>query len=158
MKAAFLGIDSGTQSTKAILVEADTGRVLSLGRAPHALLAEKPGQKEQHPQWWVEALTHAVQEALASSPGVEVLAIGVSGQQHGLVMLDGSDAVLRPAKLWNDVTSAPQCERLMDRLGGVDTPAHRERHPPRLHRREGSLGAGARTGDLWTDAMDSAPP
>jgi xylulokinase len=120
MGAAFLGIDSGTQSTKAILVEADTGRVLSIGRAPHALLAETPGQKEQLPQWWVEALTRAVQEALASAPGVEVLAIGVSGQQHGLVVLDGSDAVLRPAKLWNDVTSAPQCERLMDRLGGVD--------------------------------------
>jgi xylulokinase len=120
MRAALLGIDSGTQSTKAILVEADTGLVLSLGRAPHALTAVTPGQKEQEPQWWVEALTRSVQEALASAPGVEVLGIGVSGQQHGLVMLDGSDAVLRPAKLWNDVTSAPQCERLVDRLGGRD--------------------------------------
>jgi xylulokinase len=120
VRAAFLGIDSGTQSTKAILVEADTGRVLSVGRAPHALIAETPGQKEQHPQWWIEALTRAVQEALSSAPGVEVSAIGVSGQQHGLVMLDGHDAVLRPAKLWNDVTSAAQCERLMDRLGGWD--------------------------------------
>jgi len=120
MVAAFLGIDSGTQSTKAILVEADSGRVLSLGRASHDLIAETPGQKEQHPQWWVEALSRAVQQARASAPGVEILGIGVSGQQHGLVMLDGSDAVLRPAKLWNDVTSAPQCDRLMDLLGGLN--------------------------------------
>jgi xylulokinase len=120
MGAAFLGIDSGTQSTKAILVEADSGRVLSVGRAPHALIADAPGQKEQQPQWWIEALTSAVREALSAVSGVEVLGIGVSGQQHGLVMLGGSDAVLRPAKLWNDVTCAPQCERLMERLGGRD--------------------------------------
>jgi len=118
MGAAFLGIDSGTQSTKAVLVEADAGQVLSVGRAPHALIADAPGQKEQQPSWWIEALTSAVREALSAVSRVEVLGIGVSGQQHGLVMLDGSDAVLRPAKLWNDVTCAPQCDRLMDRLGG----------------------------------------
>jgi len=55
MRAALLGIDSGTQSTKAILVEADTGLVLSLGRAPHALTAVTPGQKEQEPS--SEAIT-----------------------------------------------------------------------------------------------------
>jgi xylulokinase len=118
MGAVILGIDSGTQNTKAILVDAETGQVRSIGPAPHVLIAATPGQKEQHPQWWVEALTRAVQEVPVSTPEVEVLGIGVSGQQHGLVMLDGSDAVLRPAKLWNDVTCAPQCERLMDRLGG----------------------------------------
>jgi len=120
MAGAFLGIDSGTQSTKAVLVEADTGRVLAVGRAPHALIADMPGQKEQQPSWWVEALARAAREALASAPGVEVLGIGVSGQQHGLVVLDDRDAVLRPAKLWNDVTSAPQCLRLTERLGGRD--------------------------------------
>jgi xylulokinase len=120
MRAGFFGIDSGTQSTKAVLVEADTGQVLSVGRAPHALIADAPGQKEQQPSWWIEALTSAVREALSGVSRLEVLGIGVSGQQHGLVMLDASDAVLRPAKLWNDVTCAPQCERLMERLGGRD--------------------------------------
>jgi D-xylulose kinase len=118
MGAAFLGIDSGTQSTKAVLVEAERGRVLAVGRAPHALIAERPGQKEQHPQWWIDALIGAVRETRAAAPGTEVLGIGVSGQQHGLVMLDGADGVLRPAPLWNDVTCAPQCERLTERLGG----------------------------------------
>jgi D-xylulose kinase len=118
MEAAFLGIDSGTQSTKAVLVEAERGRVLAVGRAPHALIAERPGQKEQHPHWWVDALTRAVREALAATPGLELLGIGVSGQQHGLVMLDDADGVLRPAQLWNDVTCALQCEDLTERLGG----------------------------------------
>ena len=120
MAQAYLGIDSGTQSTKAVLVESDTGRVLAVGRAPHALIADTPGQKEQEPAWWSEAATVAVQQALAAVPGVEVLGIGVSGQQHGLVMLDAGDAVLRPAKLWSDVTSAPECERLTERLGGLE--------------------------------------
>jgi sugar (pentulose or hexulose) kinase len=80
MRAALLGIDSGTQSTKAILVEADTGRVLSLGRAP---------------QWWVEALTRSVQEALAS-PGVEVLGIGVSGISFESVWPSSFDIPLSP--------------------------------------------------------------
>ena len=120
MTGAFLGIDSGTQSTKAVIVEADTGRVRSIGRAPHSVMANAPGQKEQEPQWWVDALTRAVREALAATSGVEVQGISVSGQQHGLVLLDESDAVLRPAKLWNDVTCARQCQRLMERLGGPD--------------------------------------
>jgi xylulokinase len=118
MIAAYLGIDSGTQSTKAVLVEAEGGRILAQGRAPHALIATEPGQKEQHPAWWVQALIQAVREALACVPGVVVLGIGVSGQQHGFVVLDDRDDVLRPAKLWNDVTCAPQCDHLMNLLGG----------------------------------------
>jgi xylulokinase len=117
---AYLGIDSGTQSTKAVLVDSDTGRVLSVGRAPHALIAETPGQKEQQPAWWIEATVAAVRQARAGAASTEILGIGVSGQQHGLVMLDAADAVLRPAKLWNDVTSAPECERLTECLGGVE--------------------------------------
>lgn len=120
MTGAYLGIDSGTQSTKAVLVDSDTGRVLSGGRAAHALIADAPGQKEQEPTWWIEAMAIAVRQALTAGPGVEVLGIGVSGQQHGLVMLDAADAVLRPAKLWNDITSAAECERLTERLGGVE--------------------------------------
>ena len=115
---AYLGIDSGTQSTKAVLVDADSGRMLGVGRGPHDLIADVPGQKEQHPQWWVEALVRAVREVLGRVPGTQILGIGVSGQQHGLVMLDAHEAVLRPAKLWNDVTSAMECQQLTARLGG----------------------------------------
>ena len=99
-------------------MEADRGHVLAVGRGPHAMIADAPGQKEQQPRWWIDALVSAVRQALPTAPPVEVLGIAVSGQQHGLVALDDTDAVLRPAKLWNDVTSAPRCQRLEAALGG----------------------------------------
>jgi xylulokinase len=112
----YLGIDCGTQGTKALLIE-ENGTTRGSGYAPHALIERESGAREQDPAWWVEALRTSVRQALANSTG-EVLALGVSGQQHGLVVLDQNLEVIRPAKLWNDTETAPQNQQLVDLLGG----------------------------------------
>lgn len=120
--AVFLGIDSGTQSTKAILVHED-GRVLGRGSAPHAMIEGLGlGHKEQDPAVWIAALCDAVKAALANAgiPPSDVAAIGVSGQQHGFVPLDAADNVIRPAKLWCDTATAAEAEEIIERLGGRD--------------------------------------
>ena len=118
MRSAFLGIDCGTQSTKALLLDADTGEELAIGRADHELIAEADGTREQDPAWWLDALQRAVRAALAAAPGTDVAGIGVSGQQHGLVALDAHDRPVRPAKLWNDTTTAADCATLTEAMGG----------------------------------------
>src|SRR5205085_4399225 len=97
-RRAFLGVDCGTQSTKVLVVDATTEEILGVGRAPHELIERADGTREQDPAWWVAALQTAVRAALADTD-VEVAGIGVSGQQHGLVCLDGADRPVRPAKL-----------------------------------------------------------
>jgi xylulokinase len=117
---AFLGIDCGTQGTKALLLTAE-GRVLGRGYAKHDLIERPSGAREQDPAWWVAAMIAAAREAIACAPaGVNIAAIGVSGQQHGLVALDEQRNVIRPAKLWNDTETAPQNEEIIHRLGGRD--------------------------------------
>src|SRR5919201_3202675 len=120
-RRAFLGVDCGTQSTKVLLVDADSEAVLGTGRAAHDLVERLDGTREQSPQWWLDTLTAAAREALlAAGSSVEVAGIGVSGQQHGLVCLDDADRPVRPAKLWNDTTTAPECDLLTERVGGLD--------------------------------------
>lgn len=114
------GVDSSTQSTKVQLCDADTGAVLATGRATHP--ATTPPRSEQHPDAWWDALVEAMAAAGAALAGtgatlLDVSAIAVAGQQHGLVVLDGHGRVLRPAKLWNDTESAPHADALVDRLG-----------------------------------------
>jgi xylulokinase len=113
----FLGIDCGTQGTKALLMDASASP-LGRGYAPHRLIERSSGAREQEPQWWVDALRTSVQAAMAKLPGAPVEAIGVSGQQHGLVLLDEAFQVIRPAKLWNDTETAPENALLIERLGG----------------------------------------
>lgn len=122
-RRVFLGVDCGTQSTKALLLDAETGEVVAVGRAPHELIAREDGTREQHPAWWIEALTQAVRSAIAEAADradgpIEVAGMGVSGQQHGLVALDAADRPARPAKLWNDTTTALDCRALTDAVGG----------------------------------------
>ena len=116
----FLGIDCGTQGTKALVLDADSGRVLGEGSAAHQLISAANGKREQQPADWLLALEQATRAALeqAEVPGSAILAVGVSGQQHGLVLLDEQGEVLRPAKLWCDTESTPQNRRLLDYLGG----------------------------------------
>lgn len=113
----FLGIDCGTQGTKALLVDG-SGRALGRGYAGHALTERATGAREQEPAWWVDALRAAVKAAVAQASSTEVTALGVSGQQHGLVVLDEEMRVIRPAKLWNDTETAPQNVELIRRFGG----------------------------------------
>ncbi|HEY6103569.1 MAG TPA: xylulokinase [bacterium] len=116
---AFLGIDCGTQSTKAILIDSENVDVLAVGRAPHELIEHADGTREQEPTWWIKALKDAVADTLhRSGRTVQVAGIGVSGQQHGLVCLDAGNRPIRAAKLWNDTTTSDDCALLTDRLGG----------------------------------------
>jgi xylulokinase len=115
----FLGIDCGTQGTKALLID-DAGNPLGRGYARHALIEKAGGAREQEPGWWVEALRTSVTQALAAASNRDVLALGVSGQQHGLVVLDEARNVIRPAKLWNDTETAPQNEQLIAIFGGPE--------------------------------------
>jgi xylulokinase len=118
----FVGVDSGTQSTKVVLVEGENGRILASAAAPHEMIAGlPPGHLEQHPQDWFAALETALNEALESSAvnRADVRAIGVSGQQHGLVALDAAGEVIRPAKLWCDTSTARQCDDILRAVGGL---------------------------------------
>ncbi|WP_342649880.1 xylulokinase [Pseudomonas sp. REB1044] len=120
MDGLFLGIDCGTQGTKALVLDAGSGAVLGLGSAAHAPPEGEQGRREQDPADWLRALRTAVAEALACAgvPGSAIRALAVSGQQHGLVMLDGQGQVLRPAKLWCDTESSAENEDLLAALGG----------------------------------------
>ncbi|MGI4755709.1 MAG: xylulokinase [Janthinobacterium lividum] len=115
----FLGIDCGTQGTKALLMDSN-GTVAGRGYAKHSIIERSSGAREQEPQWWVDALRTSVREAVGVAGGKAVEALAVSGQQHGLVVLDEEMNVIRPAKLWNDTETAPQNASLIARLGGKE--------------------------------------
>lgn len=108
-----MGVDSSTQAAKVEVRDADSGALVGEGRAPHP--PAQPPRAEQDPRSWWEAL--AVARARATRAG-EVVALSVAGQQHGLVVLDRSDRVIRPAKLWNDTESAADAAWLLERLPG----------------------------------------
>ncbi|WP_329052385.1 xylulokinase [Amycolatopsis sp. NBC_01488] len=101
------GIDSSTQSTKVVVCDARTGEIVRTGRAPH------PEGTEVDPAAWWDAFRDATKGLLD-----DVKAIGVGGQQHGMVTLDENDDVVRPALLWNDTRSAQSALDLIDELGG----------------------------------------
>lgn len=115
----FIGVDCGTQGTKALVIDAN-GQVRGRGHAAHSLIERDSGAREQHPSIWVEAMVAAVRMALAEAavPAKEIRCLGISGQQHGLVVLDAAGSVIRPAKLWNDTETAPDNERIVAALGG----------------------------------------
>jgi len=122
MRELLIGIDSGTQSTKALVVDANTGQVLGSGSVKYDLLPGlPPGAKEQHPATWRKATATAIKAALkqAQASAGEVKAIGVSGQQHGFVPLDDAGEVIRPAKLWCDTATSAECGHITAKLGGA---------------------------------------
>jgi len=118
----FVGIDCGTQSTKVVIFDVTLGKVIAKGSAAHPLTSDNEGTREQNPDVWIEALTIAMQRALRSADidPAGIKGIGVSGQQHGLVILDKQDRVIRPAKLWCDTSSYRQNTDLINKLGGSD--------------------------------------
>jgi xylulokinase len=121
-RSLLIGIDSGTQSTKALVVDARSGKVCGSGSASYGLIAGLPaGAKEQDPETWRAALVKSVKLALKETKATagEVVAISVSGQQHGFVPMDKSGAVIRPAKLWCDTTTTAECAEITQALGGA---------------------------------------
>ncbi|MFD4523989.1 xylulokinase [Streptomyces sp. NPDC058470] len=116
-----VGVDSSTQSTKALVVDASTGQVVASGQAPHTVTSGV--RRESDPRQWWDALCEALQQC--GDAAREAAAVSIGGQQHGLVTLDAQGDPVRPALLWNDVRSAPQARRLVEELGGPKAWAER---------------------------------
>ena len=119
MRRVFVGIDCGTQSTKALILDGASGQTIAVGSASHELIERPDGTREQHPEWWVAALTDSARQALEAAGPAEVAGIAVSGQQHGLVSLDVNGRPTRAAKLWNDTTTEQDCATLTELMGGA---------------------------------------
>jgi len=115
----FLGMDVGTGGTRAVLVDGE-GKLIAGAAAEHAPFATAhPGWAEQDPEDWWCAAQQAIRGALAAAPEPHqpIAAIGLTGQMHGAVMLDENGAVLRPALIWCDTRTQPQCDWLTQKLG-----------------------------------------
>ena len=113
-----LGIDVSTTATKAVLVD-ESGSVVGIGMAEYGYDVPRPLWSEQDPGLWWAAAQSAVPAALAAAEasGADVTAVGLTGQMHGLVLLDANDVVLRPAILWNDQRTAAECDHIREVLG-----------------------------------------
>src|SRR6185436_17667709 len=122
MRTLIVGIDSGTQSTKVLVVDARDGKVVASATQEYDLLPDlPPGAKEQHPHTWREAAASGIRRSLRQARAIasDAKAIGVSGQQHGFVPLDEGGQVIRPAKLWCDTSTTAECDEIMEKLGGM---------------------------------------
>jgi xylulokinase len=118
VSSLLLGIDVSTTATKAVLVD-ERGSVAGVASSAYELSTPRPLWAEQDPELWWAATCDSVRRVLSSS-GVDpaaVRAIGLTGQMHGLVLLDETGSVLRPAILWNDQRAAAQCDAMRERLG-----------------------------------------
>jgi xylulokinase len=114
----FLGIDTSTTSSKALVID-ERGEVIAVASSPHTLQTPCPLWSEQDPREWWQAVTTSIRAALknAGIAGEHIAAIGLTGQMHGLVLLDETGEVLRPAILWNDQRTQPQCDEIHRRIG-----------------------------------------
>ena len=116
--AYFLGLDVSTTSSKALLIDR-SGKVLGTASSAHSLSSPKPLWSEQDPAQWWQAVVQSIRNVILQTgiaPG-EIEAIGLTGQMHGLVLLDEAGEVLRPAILWNDQRCQAQCDEIHQRVG-----------------------------------------
>ena len=116
--AYFLGIDTSTTSSKALLID-EHGEVIAVASSPHTLQTPRPLWSEQDPREWWEAVSVSVRSVLetAGISGERIEAVGLTGQMHGLVLLDEDGNVLRPAILWNDQRTQSQCDEIHRIIG-----------------------------------------
>lgn len=121
MKRFFLGIDVSTTGAKALLVD-EKGAVAASATTPLTLQTPKPLWSEQDPREWWKGTSASIREALADAgaKGDDVAAVGLTGQMHGLVLLDARREVLRPAILWNDQRTASECAEIETRVGRAE--------------------------------------
>ena len=115
----FLGMDVGTGGTRAVLVD-ETGKLISGAASEHApFRTPHPGWAEQDPEDWWRAAQEAIRGAIAAAPEPrqKIVALGLTGQMHGAVMLDENGAVLRASLIWCDTRTQPECDWLHEKLG-----------------------------------------
>ena len=114
----FLGIDSSTTATKALLMN-ESGSVIGVASAEYTYETPKPLWSEQDPHLWWDGAVEAIRAVLVQT-GIrnqEVRAVGLTGQMHGMVALDQHGKILRKAILWNDQRTAAECEEIRARIG-----------------------------------------
>jgi xylulokinase len=118
MARYFLGIDVSTTGAKALLID-EKGRVAASATTALTLQTPKPLWSEQDPHEWWKGTAASIRKTLADAgaKGEEVAAVGLTGQMHGLVLLDGQRNVLRPAILWNDQRTGAECAEIERRVG-----------------------------------------
>ncbi len=118
MASLLLGIDISTTGAKALLIDA-TGGVVGSATTPLTLSTPRPLWSEQDPADWWTGIVQSVRQVLADTgaSGADIAAIGLTGQMHGLVLMDAAGEVLRPAILWNDQRTGAQCDEIRARLG-----------------------------------------
>ena len=114
----FLGIDTSTTGSKALIID-EVGAVIAVASSSHTLQTPYPLWSEQNPREWWEAVSSSIRSALeiAGLGGESIGAVGLTGQMHGLVLLDDEGNVLRPAILWNDQRTQSQCDEIHARIG-----------------------------------------
>jgi xylulokinase len=120
--ACYIGVDCGTRGTKVVVYNSETRTFLADGYRTHEIFSNDRGGREQEPSWWIRALDGAMKDALGKLSHLErkgIIGIGVSGQQHGLVILDKDKKNLRRAKLWNDTETSDANQRYVDEAGGI---------------------------------------
>ena len=112
-----MGVDLGTQSIKVIIYHPETHKIIASESQPFELISKPDGSMEQDANWWINGFKKCVN---AIDPAIKktVAAVGVSGQQHGFVPIDGEGEVLAPVKLWCDTSTTAECAEIMDALGG----------------------------------------
>ncbi|MGE4454442.1 MAG: xylulokinase [Sphaerochaeta sp.] len=114
-----VGIDTGTQSTKVLCYDAETKQVLLTVSASHEMESREDGTREQEAVWYLDAIKSCFAQ-IDPTIKKQVVAVGVSGQQHGFVPVGKDGEVLAPVKLWCDTSTKAQCDELTERLGGED--------------------------------------
>ncbi len=119
MMKSVLGIDVGTQSTKVIIYDFENKKIVAESSHSHDIISDNDGTKEQKAEWWIEAIKICLNE-INSEIKKSVVAIGVSGQQHGFVPLDADGNVLYNVKLWCDTSTDKECKVITEKFGGKD--------------------------------------
>ena len=115
---SFLGIDVSTTATKALLIN-EQGDVLATASAEYPFETPQPLWSEQHPDLWWDGAQKSIREVIRQSgiDPAQIGGIGLTGQMHGLVLLDKDGKVLRPSILWNDQRTQSQCDEIHQRIG-----------------------------------------
>ena len=111
----LVGLDVGTSGTRAVAVDA-SGAVLAEANSAYRPASPRPGWSEQRPEDWWQAATEVL-SAVAGGVDDEIVGLGLAGQMHGSVFLDSAGQVIRPALLWNDQRTGPDCAAITERVG-----------------------------------------
>ncbi len=112
----LLGIDIGTSGTKVIAID-EGGHLVAKASVEYDFSTPKPLWAEQSPALWWDAVCKCCREIVAQIGNDDIAGIGLSGQMHGLVLLDEAGKVLRPAILWNDGRTQQQCDEIVETVG-----------------------------------------